>query len=122
MNNLHVHHYVPSPEKKRRIANCFFLFRKEMMNHRTNNITMIEYSKLVSEMWQNLSEDEKIDWKKKYEINRDCSSNIRSNEEIIDSFFNFLLLQSPPAFTESSLNKVSSYDEKKILIMNKVEN
>src|SRR3954452_22658024 len=99
MNNLHVHQYVLStPGKKRRTANCFFLFRKEMMNRRPNNIMMSEYSKLVSEMWQNLSEDEKVDWKKKYEINRDCSPNIMSNEEIIDSFLNFLLLQSSPAF------------------------
>lgn len=113
MDNLHLvyHSVLSTPEKKKRTANCFLLFRKEMMNYRPSNITMIQYSKLVSEMWQNLSEDEKIDWKKKYEINRDCSSKEMSNEEIIDSIFDFLLLQ--PSSTNS--------DGKKLLIMNKVE-
>ncbi|CAG8615421.1 1279_t:CDS:2 [Rhizophagus irregularis] len=32
---------------------------------------MSNYSKRVSEMWQNLSEDEKIEWKRRYELNRE---------------------------------------------------
>src|SRR5690349_260161 len=77
------HSFLPntSSDKKsrRRPANCFFLFRQEMMKERPPKITMTDYSKRVSEMWQNLSEDEKTVWKRKYEINRDFTPNNTDN-------------------------------------------
>ena len=35
------------------------------------NIKMTELSKIASNRWKNLSEDEKAIWKRRYEINRD---------------------------------------------------
>ncbi|PKC09807.1 hypothetical protein RhiirA5_498964 [Rhizophagus irregularis] len=77
INNLYVvHHSFLSPKKsttkrKKRSANCFLLFRQEMMKERPYKMKMSNYSKRVSEMWQNLSEDEKIEWKRRYELNRE---------------------------------------------------
>jgi len=56
----------------KRPANCFILFRQEMMKkERPHKMTMTEYSKRVAGLWQNLSEGEKIKWRRQYEINRD---------------------------------------------------
>ncbi|GET61752.1 uncharacterized protein OCT59_012888 [Rhizophagus irregularis] len=83
INNLYVvHHSFLSPKKsttkrKKRSANCFLLFRQEMMKERPYKMKMSNYSKRVSEMWQNLSEDEKIEWKRRYELNRES---VESNE------------------------------------------
>jgi hypothetical protein len=80
INNLHVvHHSFHSPRKsssikKKRSANCFLLFRKEMMKERPYKMRMSNYSKRVSEMWQNLSEGEKIEWKRRYELNRESAN------------------------------------------------
>ncbi|RIA82408.1 hypothetical protein C1645_835391 [Glomus cerebriforme] len=60
----------PSNEKKRS-PTCFILFRQEMLKEKPPKMTMAQYSKLVSEKWQNLSEAERIRWKRLYEINRD---------------------------------------------------
>ncbi|RIA88774.1 hypothetical protein C1645_774140 [Glomus cerebriforme] len=79
-DNLHVINYsfLPTPEvkKKKRIANCFFLFRQEMMKERPHRMTMSDYSKQVSEMWEGLSDDQKNVWKKKYELNREAANEI----------------------------------------------
>src|SRR5688572_29901769 len=86
---------IPTTEKKKRVPNCFILFRQEKMKERPHNITMVEYSKLVGAMWHKLSQDEKDDWKRRYEIHRDCLS-----------------------LDETSY----SHDRTKILFMNEVEN
>uniref|UniRef100_U9TLH4 Uncharacterized protein n=1 Tax=Rhizophagus irregularis (strain DAOM 181602 / DAOM 197198 / MUCL 43194) TaxID=747089 RepID=U9TLH4_RHIID len=45
---------------------------------------MSNYSKRVSEMWQNLSEDEKIEWKRRYELNREFRLDVRKRDGEID--------------------------------------
>jgi len=37
---------------------------------------MSNYSKRVSEMWQNLPEDKKIEWKRRYELNRESANEL----------------------------------------------
>ena len=39
------------------------------------NIKMTELSKIASESWKKLSEKEKVEWKRLYEINRDLPQN-----------------------------------------------
>ncbi|CAG8631040.1 4447_t:CDS:1 [Funneliformis caledonium] len=51
--------------------NMFMLYRKEMMNHRRPNTPMTEFSKLVSKEWKNLSDHEKMKWKRNYQTSRD---------------------------------------------------
>src|ERR1051325_547511 len=58
-------------EKKKRKANPFFLFRNNMKETAPNNIKMTELSKIASDSWKKLSEEEKTRWKRSYEINRD---------------------------------------------------
>src|SRR5436190_23142521 len=94
-----VEHSAMPTEKKKRIPNCFILYRKEMMNNRPHNITMVEYSKIVGKKWNKLPQKEKNAWKKRYEIYRDC------------------VLQSSP---ESSLEEISYSNDGPILIMNEV--
>jgi len=75
IDNLHVvlHSFLSklTSIKKKRLANCFLLFRREMMKDRPYRMKMSNYSKRVSEMWQNLPEDKKIEWKRRYELNRE---------------------------------------------------
>ena len=58
-------------EKKKRESNPFFLFRNDMKRRAPKNIKMTELSKIASESWKKLSEQEKIEWKRLYEINRE---------------------------------------------------
>ncbi|CAG8521771.1 973_t:CDS:1, partial [Funneliformis mosseae] len=61
-----------SEEKpKKRTPNMFILFRKEMMRYKPYNMQMTKYSKIVSEKWKKLSEVEKNELQRRYQINRD---------------------------------------------------
>jgi len=66
-----VHHSFTKNQKK--TPNCFLLFRKEMLKNKDSATTMAEFSKSASGTWKALSEEEKSEWRKKYEINRDIS-------------------------------------------------
>ncbi|CAI2165544.1 14862_t:CDS:1 [Funneliformis geosporum] len=55
--------------------NMFMMFRTEMMNTRDPNITMTEFSKLVSKRWRVLPEQEKLKYQRNYHIIRDQSQN-----------------------------------------------
>src|SRR5688572_2181568 len=50
-------------EKKKRESNPFFLFRNDMKRRAPKNIKMTELSKIASESWKKLSEQEKTEWK-----------------------------------------------------------
>jgi len=58
-------------EKKKRESNPFFLYRNYMKETAPKNIKMTELSKIASDSWKNLTEEEKAKWKRLYEINRD---------------------------------------------------
>jgi hypothetical protein len=82
-NNLCVFQYSFQSDsfntgKKKRESNAFFLFRSEMREKAPKNIKMTELSKIASNEWKNLSEDEKTIWKRRYEINRDLQTNINT--------------------------------------------
>ncbi|CAI2165407.1 8995_t:CDS:1 [Funneliformis geosporum] len=51
--------------------NMFLLYRREMMKHRRPNVSMTEFSKFVSKEWKNLSDHEKMKWKRNYQMSRD---------------------------------------------------
>ncbi|CAI2167378.1 5192_t:CDS:2 [Funneliformis geosporum] len=48
--------------------------RAEMMRDKPYNMTMVRFSKLVSEKWKELSENEKTELQRRYQINRDQKS------------------------------------------------
>ncbi|CAI2167380.1 5193_t:CDS:1 [Funneliformis geosporum] len=58
-------------KKKKRTPNMFILYRKEMMKYKPYNMQMTKYSKLVSEKWKELSEVEKNELQRRYQIKRD---------------------------------------------------
>ncbi len=55
----------------RREPNMFISYRKEMMRYKPYNIPMTKFSKLVSEKWKQLSEEEKTELQRQYQINSD---------------------------------------------------
>ncbi|CAG8627707.1 941_t:CDS:2 [Funneliformis caledonium] len=61
-------------KNRKREPNMFILYRKEMMRDKPYNMTMVRFSKLVSEKWKRLSEDEKTELQRRYQINRDQKS------------------------------------------------
>jgi len=58
-------------EKKKRESNPFILYRNSIKKTAPKNIKMTELSKIASESWKKLSDEEKTGWKRLYEINRD---------------------------------------------------
>ncbi|CAG8667303.1 2063_t:CDS:1 [Funneliformis caledonium] len=56
---------------KKREPNMFITYRNERMKDRPPNITMTEFSKIVSEDWKKLSEEGKVKLQRKYQIIRD---------------------------------------------------
>src|ERR1044071_3605432 len=72
-HNIMIFHYVePEVSKpKKKIPNMFFAYRKEMMRYKPRNLSMTEYSKLVSKWWRDLSENEKVELQRRYQISRD---------------------------------------------------
>ncbi|CAG8562397.1 14603_t:CDS:1, partial [Funneliformis mosseae] len=56
---------------KKRIPNMFISYRNEMMKYKPNNIQMTKYSQLMSEKWKELSEIDKTELQRQYQINRD---------------------------------------------------
>ncbi|CAI2167381.1 5194_t:CDS:2 [Funneliformis geosporum] len=79
MSDKEITFYFVEPEtsetlekkNRKREPNMFISYRKERMKGRPHNITMTEFSKIVSEEWKKLSEEEKAKWQRKYHINRD---------------------------------------------------
>ncbi|CAI2181216.1 1887_t:CDS:1 [Funneliformis geosporum] len=61
----------PEEKNRKREPNMFISYRNERMKDRPPNITMAEFSKIVSEEWKLLSEYEKAKWQRNYQINRD---------------------------------------------------
>ena len=61
---------------KKRAPNCFLFYRKEMIQYKQKNITMSEYSKIISIMWDNLPEEKKFSYKRRAELN---DYNLRNN-------------------------------------------
>ncbi|CAG8593806.1 17049_t:CDS:1 [Funneliformis caledonium] len=56
---------------KKRLANIFITYRKEMMKKKPHNMPMTEYSRLVSKWWKELSEPKKSELQRRYHIDRD---------------------------------------------------
>jgi hypothetical protein len=89
MAELRVFQYFPSEtlkvlEKRKRESNPFFLFRNDLKERAPKNIKMTELSKMASDSWKNLSEEDKAMWKRRYEINRDLpqtSTEMKNQDE-----------------------------------------
>lgn len=88
MNELRVFQYsFPSEtlkvlEKRKRESNPFFLFRNDMKQKASKKLKMTELSKMASDSWKLLSEEDKAAWKRRYEINRDQQSTIEKKNLI----------------------------------------
>src|ERR1043165_3392010 len=72
---------VSGNRRPRREPNMFITYRKEMMNHRPRNMPMKSYSKWIAIHWKNLSNDEKAQLQRKYQIKRDKKAKISLSEE-----------------------------------------
>src|SRR5438045_5520661 len=72
-------------EKKKRELNPFFLYRNYMKETAPKNIKMTELSKIASNSWKNLPEEEKAKWKRLYEINRDLPNGDNKIVETIET-------------------------------------
>ena len=84
-DNLRVFQYseFKTPEKKKKESNAFFLYRNSIKEKAPKNIKMTELSKIASDSWKNLPEEEKTKWKRLYEINRDQDlPNDREQEKV----------------------------------------
>src|ERR1043166_2831506 len=83
--------HVIRRERKKRKANCFILYRTELLKHRPENIRMTDFSRVVSVMWKCLDDDRKDIYRRKYEINVHNSEK-DSNEPLLpeNSFKNIL--------------------------------
>ena len=91
-NNIRVIQYISQPElktseRKKRESNAFFLFRNSMKETAPKNFKMTELSKIASDSWKNLPEEEKTKWKKLYEIKRDLpdqNSSLQNTNDKVD--------------------------------------
>ncbi|RIA85247.1 hypothetical protein C1645_831068 [Glomus cerebriforme] len=84
-NNLYIVQYTfpekPSNKRKKRPPCCFVLFGQAMLKEKPNNTTIADFSKTISEKWQNLTEKERIEWRRLYEINRDYTPELADSTE-----------------------------------------
>jgi hypothetical protein len=71
-------------EKRKRDSNPFFLFRNDLKERAPKNIKMTELSKMASDSWKNLSEEDKAMWKRRYEINRDLPQTSTEVKDLVD--------------------------------------
>ncbi|CAG8536694.1 687_t:CDS:1 [Funneliformis mosseae] len=78
MTDLRVIQWSSQPKVKKRTSNPFLLFRNELKKYLSviRNMQMTEVSKIASERWESLSEDDKAYWQRKYEINRDATDEV----------------------------------------------
>src|ERR1044072_6088228 len=90
--NHHIMWFSFDPEKalkkenkkqKKREPNMFIAYRNEMMKSKPQNITMAKFSKLVSIKWKQLSKEEKDQWQRRYQINRDRKSQRTASESLV---------------------------------------
>ncbi|CAG8594661.1 9550_t:CDS:1 [Funneliformis caledonium] len=65
---------------KRRVSNMFISYRKEMMIYKPHNMSMTEYSKLVSSWWKKIPNEVKTELQRRYQINRDQKLQNKVNE------------------------------------------
>jgi hypothetical protein len=73
-------------EKKKRESNPFILYRNSMKKTAPKNIKMSELSKMASESWKKLSDEEKTEWKRLYEVNRDLlPNNITDKKDFVEA-------------------------------------
>ncbi|CAI2165534.1 14857_t:CDS:1 [Funneliformis geosporum] len=90
-----------TPERRearsKREPNMFIMFRKNMMKHKPPNMTMRQYSKLVSKWWEKLSIDKKDELRRQYQIQRDRKKEKGRNEHRVN--FNTVQTQVPADIT-----------------------
>src|SRR6266540_3301089 len=92
-NKITFHFFKPETSKlsekngipKKRGPNMFIVYRNKRMKDRPPNMTMTEFSKLVSKEWKMLSEEEKTELQRQYQINRDQVP----NDEILERKIKF---------------------------------
>src|SRR3954453_8763064 len=85
-HHLRVFQYSKSKilERKKRESNPFFLFRNDMKEKAPKNIKMTELSKMASDSWKLLPEEDKAIWKRRYEINRDLQQSTIEKKDLIN--------------------------------------
>src|SRR5687767_15526400 len=66
--------------RRKRKANCFIIYRTELLKHRPKNIKMTDFSKVVSALWKTLDDQRKETYRRKYEVNKHNSEISRSEE------------------------------------------
>ncbi|CAI2192003.1 9852_t:CDS:1 [Funneliformis geosporum] len=75
-----------------RVPNMFMVYRAEIMKFRPDNMTMIEYSKVISQLWKAMPEKEKADRKSNFQKIRDqiLSNAVQTSENsdsiLVDQF------------------------------------
>src|ERR1044072_9091900 len=83
---------MPEKMKKRgkREPNMFILYRKDMIKDQPHNMSMTELSKLASERWKRLSDHDKAQLQRSYQISRDRKrkANPISNDDRRTNFKN----------------------------------
>jgi hypothetical protein len=79
------HSFNNTQKIKKREPNAFILFRSDLKKkYNMENVKMKDFSKFASEQWKKLSKEEKIEWQKKYHLNRDHK--VSSHETIINIY------------------------------------
>ncbi|CAI2181479.1 20143_t:CDS:1, partial [Funneliformis geosporum] len=74
----------PSITTKKKKPNMFILYRTEMLKYKPYNITMTEFSKMMSKEWRELPDYEKSKWQKYYHIIRDQQLQINTSGSPIE--------------------------------------
>src|SRR5436190_13344340 len=75
-DNLRVFQYsfqskMKMVERKKRESNPFILYRNDLRKKTPKNIKMTKLSKIASDAWKTMPENQKVYWRRLYEINRD---------------------------------------------------
>ncbi|GBB84065.1 hypothetical protein RclHR1_01070015 [Rhizophagus clarus] len=103
-------------EKRKRQTNGFLIFRNEINEiYKDTNIPMKVLSKIVSDLWNNMPESQKNEYKREYELNRENQKNSKNMfNEIIDLCVQVLQLRNTYEGDANILNL-------KKIIINKIE-
>src|SRR5687767_6225962 len=71
----------PNESDKQRKRNMFILYRKSRMDGRPKDITMTDFSKMISKEWKKMSDSDKNKWRTFYHLKRGCNDNDSHSSE-----------------------------------------